>query len=181
MNFVITEPLVLASGGHCEGSGYGCAMEVLSWTIGDKFTDFPEGANAALARMVQVYNDEMGLRFGKHVALNGYVLRADHAMKAFEFALLTVGTNGPEVRLRLTEIWDAMRGELGARDPIKTQFDLYEAAQCGQAEELRGQAEELLEGVLRSFRKHAKLDEPTIPNPSAIDAALIRIREEAHV
>jgi hypothetical protein len=54
----ITHPLRLARGSHQPGSGKGCAMNVISYTNGDKcITDFPSCSARPLAIVVQACND----------------------------------------------------------------------------------------------------------------------------
>lgn len=54
----ITHPLRLARGSHEEGSGKGCAMNVISYINGDtKITDYPVCSARPLARLVQSLND----------------------------------------------------------------------------------------------------------------------------
>lgn len=54
----ITAPLRLAQGSHAKGSGFGCAMNVMSWEKGDlTITDIPDNSDPVLAVMVQHIND----------------------------------------------------------------------------------------------------------------------------
>jgi hypothetical protein len=51
-------PLRLAVGSHPAGSGYGCAMNVVSWENGDQqITDLPKCADRLLTTIVQGIND----------------------------------------------------------------------------------------------------------------------------
>ena len=52
------QPLRMAQGSHKAGSGFGCAMNVVSYIVGDTdITDFPECTDRNLARLVQYAND----------------------------------------------------------------------------------------------------------------------------
>jgi hypothetical protein len=81
----ITHPLRLAKGSHRSGSGKGCAMNVISYIIGDEqITDFPTSSARALSLLVQASNDLLA-------GPDGY-LSPDNSMLALELAWQTVGT-----------------------------------------------------------------------------------------
>lgn len=97
----ITQPLRLAVGSHSAGSGYGCAMNVISWENGDQtITDMPDCTHPALAGIVYTLNDE-GCEHATPVTINegtdqeedGWVLCAECSVKVLDFAHQTVGTN----------------------------------------------------------------------------------------
>lgn len=54
----ITQPLTLAAGSHQAGEGFGCAMNVVSWELGEEtISDHPRGVLREAAFMVQALND----------------------------------------------------------------------------------------------------------------------------
>lgn len=102
-----THPLRLATGAHREGSGAGCAMNVISWESGDTFiTDYPDCSDRFLARLVQMFNDSVcspshGAGFtvapckcgcGKGTEIS--LLCAECSVEALALAHRTVGTAG---------------------------------------------------------------------------------------
>ena len=81
----ITHPLRLAQGSHREGSGKGCAMNVISYINGDtKITDFPACSARPLARMVQSLNDNLAGGDG--------FLSPENSVIVLDLGWLTVGT-----------------------------------------------------------------------------------------
>jgi hypothetical protein len=81
----ITHPLRLARGSHRAGSGKGCAMNVLSWMMGDQvITDFPECSARPLASLVQTCNDAK--------ALTAEFLSPQDSILVLDLAWRTVGT-----------------------------------------------------------------------------------------
>ena len=83
----ITHPLRLAKGSHQAGSGKGCAMNVLSWMMGDPvITDFPDCSARPLASLVQACNDAM--------AYADEFLSPQDSVLVLDLAWRTVGTGG---------------------------------------------------------------------------------------
>ncbi len=81
----ITHPLRLARGSHKEGSGKGCAMNVISYVNGDaKITDYPECSARPLSRLVQKVNDALADIYG--------FLSPENAVIALDLGWRTVGT-----------------------------------------------------------------------------------------
>jgi len=81
----ITNPLRLAKGSHEEGSGKGCAMNVVSYVNGDtRITDYPECSARPLARLVQSINDWLA-------GLDGY-LSPENAVIVLDLGFATMGT-----------------------------------------------------------------------------------------
>lgn len=103
----ITAPLRLAVGSHSAGSGYGCAMNVISWENGDQtITDMPDCTHPALATIVYGLNDEGcdhgELSKGTDDEEEVYVLCPECSVKVLDFAHKTVGTN---FRYRVDANW----------------------------------------------------------------------------
>lgn len=94
-------PLRLAVGSHSAGSGYGCAMNMVSWENGDTFiTDLPRCSDFGLSNVVQGVNDLFCCHATKewYTALSGNerevkVLCAECSVKVLALAHRTVGTN----------------------------------------------------------------------------------------
>ena len=81
----ITHPLRLARGSHRAGSGKGCAMNVLSWMMGDRvITDFPECSARPLVSLVQTCNDAK--------AYADEFLSPQYSVLVLDLAWRTVGT-----------------------------------------------------------------------------------------
>jgi hypothetical protein len=81
----ITHPLRLASGSHQPGSGKGCAMNVISYIIGDtKITDYPKCSAPPLARLVQALNDSLASPDG--------FLSPENSVLVLDLGWRTVGT-----------------------------------------------------------------------------------------
>jgi hypothetical protein len=81
----ITSPLRLAKGSHQEGSGKGCAMNVISYINGDTaITDFPSCSARPLARLVQLLNDRLASPDG--------FLSPENAVIVLDLGWQTVGT-----------------------------------------------------------------------------------------
>jgi hypothetical protein len=81
----ITHPLRLAKGSHRPGSRTGCAMNVISYTQGDRhITDFPTTSARPLAAFVQLCNDLL--------AGPDRYLSPEDSMLALELAWQTEGT-----------------------------------------------------------------------------------------
>lgn len=94
----ITKPLVLAYGSHKAGSGYGCAMNVLSWESGDAtITDYPACTYGPLAELVQELNDELAtiktdVPMDEGLPGHVHVIPAHHAVEVLAIAHRTVGS-----------------------------------------------------------------------------------------
>jgi len=86
MTHNILEPLQLAAGSHKEGSGKGCAMNVISWENGDSvITDFPACSDDYLSSLVQIFNDDLSdPKTG--------LLSPENSMMVLEIGHMTVGT-----------------------------------------------------------------------------------------
>lgn len=81
----ITHPLRLARGSHRQGSGKGCAMNVISYINGDEqITDFPATSARPLASFVQLCNDQLA-------GPDGY-LSPEDSLVVLDLGWLTVGT-----------------------------------------------------------------------------------------
>jgi hypothetical protein len=93
-DFDFPQPLRLAVGSHRQGSGRGCAMNVISWENGDaRITDHPDCADPALTKIVQKVNDG----YCQHLDApdNGpvrYLLCPACSFKVLELAHRTPGT-----------------------------------------------------------------------------------------
>jgi len=75
----ITHPLRLARGSHRPGSGKGCAMNVISYIVGDaRVTDFPSCSARPLSLLVQSCDDLLA-------GPDGY-LSPEHSVLALELA-----------------------------------------------------------------------------------------------
>lgn len=95
----ITQPLRLAVGTQAAGSGYGCAMNVLSWANGDTtITDMPDCTDPGLAELVYSLNDRGCAHLTQElVYINDdeevvKTLCAECSIKVLDAANLTVGT-----------------------------------------------------------------------------------------
>lgn len=93
----ITRPLVLAGFSHSAGSGYGCAMNVLSWENGDAtITDTPACTDQMLAVYVQELNDLLATvptdTFDPEEGDVIHVVPAEQAVKVLAIAHRTVGS-----------------------------------------------------------------------------------------
>lgn len=83
----ITHPLRLAKGSHQEGSGKGCAMNVISYINGDtQITDYPDCSARPLAVMVQNLNDSLA-------GPDGF-LSPENSVLVLDLGWATVGTSG---------------------------------------------------------------------------------------
>lgn len=94
---VFPQPLSLAVGSHTAGTGFGCAMNVVSWEQGVRITDYPECAAPPLARMVQGINDLYCSHTTKAQSASGYlatVLCPPCSLDVLDLAHRTVGTAG---------------------------------------------------------------------------------------
>jgi hypothetical protein len=81
----ITHPLRLAKGSHQQGSGKGCAMNVISYINGDEqVSDFPTCSARPLSLLVQSSNDLLA-------GPDGY-LSPESSVIALDLAWQTVGT-----------------------------------------------------------------------------------------
>jgi hypothetical protein len=97
IDFSRLQPLRVATGTHRAGSGYGCAMNVVSYITGDvAITDYPACASADLARMVQLVNDHLGIKRGSKTGLpfSQVVLTPEDALTAIRLGCMTIGTAG---------------------------------------------------------------------------------------
>jgi hypothetical protein len=100
IDFDRLQPLRVAVGSHQEGSGRGCAMNVVSYVTGDtKITDYPECSHSYLSNIVQKVNDTLGRRRGRsEISEQGDAtyLTPEDALTVIELGLLTVDTAGKE-------------------------------------------------------------------------------------
>lgn len=84
----ITEPIRLSTGSHVRGSGMGCAMNVVSWELGEtRISDVPKGVHPKLATMVHMINDTV-------ISLAGHSLRHFCAGAGPECARIDGACNG---------------------------------------------------------------------------------------
>lgn len=91
------QPLRVAVGSHGEGTGYGCAMNVVSYITGESvITDYPLCADHTLARIVQMVNDYMpSVRkqdSGNRRPTPPILLSPEDALAVIELGTLTIGT-----------------------------------------------------------------------------------------
>lgn len=109
--------LRLSTGSHQAGTGYGCAMNIVSWENGDRLiSDFPVCSDRFLARYVQIVNDT----FCAHAVSNNdedrkrfrkasHRLCASCSMQVLGLAHRTVGTAIEDEDKR----WEVYYGLLG--------------------------------------------------------------------
>lgn len=111
IDFDRLQPLRLAAGTHKKGSGFGCAMNVISYITGEaEITDFPACSDGRLSRMVQQVND-IAARIRGTARYEGrmsgslyeaifegskmtYLLTPKDAIRAVDLGMMTVGTAG---------------------------------------------------------------------------------------
>jgi len=87
------QPLRVATGSHKEGTGYGCAMNVVSYITGESvITDYPRCADRTLARIVQMVNDDMPSVRKQNRPTPPVLLSPEDALKVIELGTLTIGT-----------------------------------------------------------------------------------------
>lgn len=165
----ITNPLRLATGSHPKGSGRGCAMNVISFIIGDaEITDFPECSAVPLARMVQHVNDilgdtngdQAGYEDGEVIEIVTFLSPAD-SFTVLDLAWSTVGTavdeDDPAIavwgRRVIQNAW-AVYGasDCDSKDP---QGILYSAAQDGLTGNYLGVAAAVVTAVYTAAGEHA--------------------------
>lgn len=107
MQLDLEYPLRLAVGSHEAGSGRGCAMNALSWMMGDQeISDFPDCSAGPLARMVQGVNDLLGRENGTTRVVSGdpqadvvetaTFLNVEDSLTVLDLAWSTVGTAGAD-------------------------------------------------------------------------------------
>jgi hypothetical protein len=106
-------PLRLAVAAHEPGSGFACAMQVLSWEQGDPNLDpYPANVARPLARMVQHVNDtacaHLTQSFGEPE-----LLCASCSMRVMELAHRTVDTAGITRRSQWRWVHELLVGEHG--------------------------------------------------------------------
>ncbi len=86
---MINHPLRLAVGSHEAGSGKACAMNVVSWELGDSpITDTPAACDPILAKMVHLLNDTYCIHRG-----DSDLLCPACSIEVLAVAHRTVGTN----------------------------------------------------------------------------------------
>lgn len=137
IDFEKLQPLRLATGSHRKGSGYGCAMNVVSYLNGDEvITDYPACSAVPLADAVQRLNDFLGRANGTletsempeiidadspgglHIQR---VLSPADALTVIELGVMTIGTAVPGLTEGQMDTWartianDCSDPELGRR------------------------------------------------------------------
>lgn len=167
IDFSRLQPLRLAVGSHSEGSGYGCAMNVVSYITGDvEITDYPECAHYDLAKMVQRINDFVGtVRGSRQFVVYNRIARHTHttlspedAVRVVNLGCMTIGTAGLEFRLIAQAVIDTLDEVAVRRDgyiigsPAKV-IDSLNAAGCN-ADFMMNFGEK----VLTKVRERAGLD-----------------------
>lgn len=121
IDFDRLQPLRLAAGSHQAGSGFGCAMNVISYITGEKtITDYPACSAEHLSRLVQATNDQLARYRGTRIAADlpwGIdLLSPEDALTVIELGMLTIGTaHVPMTADSLTEV--SRRTWLGASAP----------------------------------------------------------------
>jgi hypothetical protein len=130
----ITHPLRLAKGSHHPGTGKGCAMNVISYIMGEAHvTDFPATSARALSLLVQSSNDLLA-------GPDGY-LSPEHSVPALDLAWLTVGTaDVPDTvihawvaELLANPEWGMLQyTEIPGRPAIQNIAELHRAAAAGK-------------------------------------------------
>lgn len=130
----ITHPLRLARGSHHPGTGKGCAMNVISYIMGEPHvTDFPATSARPLSLLVQSSNDLLA-------GPDGY-LSPEHSVLALDLAWLTVGTaDVPETvihawvaELLTNPTWGMLQyAKIPGRAAIQNIAELHRAAAAGK-------------------------------------------------
>ncbi len=130
----ITHPLRLARGSHHPGTGKGCAMNVISYIMGEAHvTDFPATSARPLSLLVQSSNDLLA-------GPDGY-LSPEHSVLALDLAWLTVGTaDVPETvihawvaELLTNPDWGMLQyAKIPGRAAIQNIAELHRAAAAGK-------------------------------------------------
>jgi hypothetical protein len=126
----IFEPLRLAVGSHEQGSGKGCAMNVVSWENGDStITDFPACADRLLARVVQRVNDS----YCTHSGDGDGLLCAPCSVLVLELAHRTVGTDlrGHLTPEQIRKVW--VRLALDEADSVASEGEHSRVTACREA------------------------------------------------
>lgn len=187
----ITNPLQLASGSHEAGTGRGCAMNVISWIMGEpQISDFPECSEPMLAAMVQVMNDRAASIpvFDDEGQTSHWLLDPEESVRALDLAWLTVGTAGQPLSVRATWLKRIM-----ARARERFGHDVASAESLRDAQRLLNDGkpndaisyvadsayifvgdylEEFVEYAILEFRKIAGLDDAAPADPVVVDQAI---------
>ena len=104
------KPLQMARGSHKEGTGFGCAMNVISYITGDvHISDYPRCSHPMLSEVVQWTNDQLALRRGKPIDVPGQekkviVLAQDDVLTMLRLGTKTIGTNGKVTLAQLKDL-----------------------------------------------------------------------------
>lgn len=163
----ITSPLRLAEGSHKAGSGKGCAMNAVSWVLGDEeITDFPECTDYRLASFIQDCND--------HLCDEDGLVLAECSLPLLQAAFATVGTaeysasvNPHQWMASLLKI-AADKGIDGSIDFIANfRFKTYVSRDTSP----KMFSELVQEGVVL-WREMAGMDKPQMPAPDKVNTAL---------
>lgn len=183
LDFERLQPLRVAVGSHPEGSGFGCAMNIVSYITGDvEITDYPACAHHDLARMVQRINDYVGMaRGGRELSTNfptayaavwreTYTLAPEDAVRVVNLGCMTIGTSHVDLAIVYRALFEVVYGD--ARFEEISDASGYLPAPAGFVERLKMvdyPADVLMEfgeKVLTRVRELAGLDvaeEVTLP------------------
>ncbi len=126
IDFEFPEPPRLAVGSHVAGTGFACAMNVLSWENGDAhITDLPACTAPPLAALVQRVNDRycahLNIEAGPWGGYTATVLCPDCSVAVLDLAHRTVGTNvqgTDHLRPWMTDVLDHMRAQSARRGRV---------------------------------------------------------------
>ena len=167
----ITHPLRLARGSHRAGSGKGCAMNVLSWMMGDQvITDFPECSARPLASLVHACNDAKAYA-------DDFLSPQDSAV-VLDLAWRTVGTGGTlhlsGLSLRIFEVNAALAKfglEIGNGDVRLTALALFPVS-ADDVDCWAGGLIEVTRFAIDRWRELAGLNQPEDISADDINTAL---------
>lgn len=141
-------PLRLAVGAHLPGTGFACAMQVLSWEQGDQeLSPYPANVAKPLARMVQHVNDTVCAHLTRRLG-EPELLCASCSMKVMELGHRTVDTAGMTRRTHWRWVEELLVGEHGilhgAQD-LQIRARIREAAEATRMAEGNGKARSQLQ------------------------------------
>lgn len=200
----ITHPLQLAAGSHSEGSGRGCAMNVISWIMGEpKISDFPACSDRMLASMVQMANDRIAsiplnkvtLHNGAGIAagtvVEAWLLTPEDSIRALDLAWMTVGTAGQPIEV--VAVWMkrmVAEAQRRFRDDGRSAASIVDAQRLlnlGKPEDAvayladaafiygKPYLAEFVGYAIRVFRDIAGLDEAADADPAVVNQAIERM------
>lgn len=158
------QPLRVAVGSHEEGTGYGCAMNVVSYITGESvITDYPRCADHTLARIVQAVNDDMPSvqkqHSGNHRPTPPVLLSPEDALEVIELGMLTIGTRvdhtdlGVYSKMRAWFLRRAPYSDLDYYYPRETVEEVIQILESDTGKDPKRLLEFRKEGLLRSLEK----------------------------